>query len=325
MKRIPLVACLIAILSAGSVVSAQQPRPGSSQSPMTDAGLANLPGQKIGPNDLLAISVYDAPELTRTVRVGAEGYIRLPMVSDRIQAQGLMPSALENAIADILVKEGLLVKPVVMVTVAEYASRPVSVVGAVKKPTTFQAVGRVTLLDAISRAEGLSELAGPEILVSSSTGEPGEEKQLTQRFLVRDLIDNAKPEMNLVLHGGEEVRVPEARKIFVTGNVKKPGAFPVKEDNQMTVLKALALSEGLSPFPQKFAYVYRKADSEGGKAEIQVELSKIMQRKAVDFALEPEDTLYVPEDVGRKRWVGTTEKVVAFGMATASGVLIWKR
>lgn len=325
MKRIPLVGCLFAVLTAGSVASAQPSRPGSAQSPMTDAGQANLPGQKIGPNDLLAISVYDAPELTRTVRVGAEGYIRLPMVSDRIKASGLMPSALENAISDILVKEGLLVKPVVMVTVAEYASRPVSVVGAVKKPTTFQAVGRVTLLDAISRAEGLSELAGPEILVSTPVDEADSDKVLVQRFLVRDLIDNAKPEMNLVLHGGEEIRVPEARKIFVTGNVKKPGAFPVKEDNQMTVLKALALSEGLSPFPQKYAYVYRKADKEGGKAEIQVELSKIMQRKAVDFALEPEDTLYIPEDVNKRRWVGTTEKVVAFGMATASGVLIWKR
>ncbi|MBI5084431.1 MAG: polysaccharide biosynthesis/export family protein [Acidobacteria bacterium] len=320
MKRIPLLICLLASLAA-----AQNPRQANPQGPMSDAGPANLPGQKIGANDLLAISVYDAPELTRTVRVAAEGYIRLPMVGEKIKAQGLLPSELESAISEILVKEGILVKPVVMVTVAEYSSRPVSVVGAVKRPLTFQAVGRITVLDALARAEGLSDLAGPEILVTSYTTEEGAEKRLVQRFLVRDLIDNAKPEMNLLLQGGEEIRVPEARKIFVAGNVKKPGAFPVKEDSQMTVLRALALSEGLSPFPQKYAYVYRTADKQGGKAEIQVELAKIMKREAVDFRLEPEDTLYIPEDSGRKTLVTTAEKVVAFGLATASGVLIWKR
>lgn len=323
MKPIALtLLCLAALLS----VRAQAPRPAPTVSPMTDAGPANLPGQKIGPNDLLAISVYDSPELTRTVRVGAEGYIRLPMVSQRIQARGLLPSELETAIAEILAREGILVKPVVMVTVAEYSSRPVSVVGAVKKPLTFQAVGRITLLDAIARAEGLSDVAGPEILVTFYEPEPGgEEKRLVRRFPVRQLIDGASSEMNILLHGGEEIRVPEARKIFVTGNVKKPGAFPVREENQMTVLRALALAEGLSPFPQKYAYVYRHADTQGGLNEIQVELANIMKRKAVDFQLEPEDTLYIPEDEGRRRIITTAEKIVGTGLATASGVLIWRR
>lgn len=321
-----LIALTVLCLAALPPAWAQAPRPAPTVSPMTDAGPANLPGQKVGPNDLLAISVYDSPELTRTVRVGAEGYIRLPMVAQRIHASGLLPSQLETAIADILVKEGILVKPVVMVTVAEYSSRPVSVVGAVKRPVTFQAVGRITLLDAIARAEGLSDIAGPEILVTSYESENGgDEKRLVQRFPVRELIDNANPEMNILLHGGEEIRVPEARKIFVTGNVKKPGAFPVREENQMTVLKALALAEGLNPFPQKFAYVYRKADARGGLNEIQVELSNIMKRKAVDFHLEPEDTLYVPEDEGRRRLVTSTEKIVGVGLATASGLLIWRR
>ncbi len=53
---------------------------------------ANLPAQRIGPNDLIAVSVYDSPELTRTVRVGADGLIRLPMLKQRIQAEGLLPA-----------------------------------------------------------------------------------------------------------------------------------------------------------------------------------------------------------------------------------------
>jgi polysaccharide export outer membrane protein len=315
-------AALLFALCAG-LASAQQQRPGQPYGPMSDAGAANLPGQAIGRNDLLAISVYDAPEFTRTVRVSSEGHIRLPMVQQAIRAVGLLPSQLEEAIAGVLSKEGILVRPVVMVTVAEYSSRPVSVVGAVRKPVTFQAIGRVTLLDAIARAEGLGELAGPELLLTQEDGSGA--GRLTRRILVRDLMDASKAELNIELNGGEEIRVPEARKIFVAGNVKKPGAIAVREDGQMTVMKALALSEGLTPYPQNHAYIYRKDEAAGGVREIQVELKKILRREAVDIALEPEDTLYVPEASGKKTAFTLTEKIVGFGLATASGVLIWRR
>jgi polysaccharide export outer membrane protein len=310
---------VLALLLAALAAPAQtQPDP---HGPMRDAGPANLPGLRAGPNDLIAVSVYGAPELTRTVRVSPEGDIRLPMLEQRLRVQGLLPSQMEDLIARALTEGGILVKPLVMVTIAEFASRPVSVAGAVRRPLTFQAAGRVTLLDALARAEGLSPEAGPEILLTRSEGG----RALTRRIPVRALIDEADPALNIQLSGGEEIRVPEARKIFVTGNVKKPGAFPVREGSPLTVLKALALAEGLSPFPQKYAYVYRKDDSAGGVREIQVELRRIMKRTAADFPLEPEDTLYIPEDGGRKTMAGITEKIVGFGAATASGVLIWRR
>src|SRR5271155_1005204 len=84
----------------------------------------NLPAQPIGANDLLSLSVYGAPELTRTVRVSAEGSIRLPMLKQRIAARGLMPAELETRIAAALAQEGLLIDPAVTVTIAEYYSRP---------------------------------------------------------------------------------------------------------------------------------------------------------------------------------------------------------
>lgn len=300
-----------------------QSRTAGALGPMGDAGAANLPGQRIGANDLIAVSVYDAPEFTRTLRVSADGFIRLPMVQDRLKAEGLLPSELETQIAETLVKEGIFVKPVVMVTVVEYFSRPIAVVGAVKRPVTFQAVGRVTLLDALAKAEGLSADAGPEILLTKEKAGEGSQR-LVQRIAVRELIDAAKPELNMVLTGGEEIRVPEAKKIYVTGNVKKPGAFPVKENDQLTVLRALALAEGLSPFPQKQAYIYRYDEKRGGKVEIEVPLRLIIQRKAVDLALEPEDTLYIPEDGGKKMAATVTERTVGFATATISGVLIWR-
>src|ERR1017187_2416634 len=97
-----IFACLLATASA-------QTRP---TTPPENQG-ANLPAQPIGPNDLISVSVYDAPELTRSVRVGADGLIRLPMLKQRVKAQGLMPGELESAIAKALQDEQIIVDPFV--------------------------------------------------------------------------------------------------------------------------------------------------------------------------------------------------------------------
>src|SRR4051794_3721644 len=68
---------------------------------------ANLPAQKIGPRDLIAIQVYDSPELTRTVRIGSDGFFRLPMLKQKLRAEGLMPSDLELSVARALAEEGI--------------------------------------------------------------------------------------------------------------------------------------------------------------------------------------------------------------------------
>ncbi|HTD43264.1 MAG TPA: polysaccharide biosynthesis/export family protein [Bryobacteraceae bacterium] len=284
---------------------------------------ANLPAQPIGPNDLLAISVYAAPELTRTVRVSAEGLIRLPMLHEKIEAQGLMPAELETRIAAVLSEEEILVEPVVTVAIAEYQSRPISVAGAVKTPLTFQAAGRTTLLEALTRAQGLTEEAGSEILVTraSKSGEPG----LLSRIPVKGLIDAADPQWNITLEGGEEVRVPQAGRVFVVGNVKRPGAFRVDEAAGMTVLKAMAMAEGLTPYATKEAYIYRRGQgvgAEGPATELTVDLRKIMDRKAPDVAVGPNDILYIPDNRSARVTVSVIERAVGFAAATASGVLI---
>lgn len=282
---------------------------------------ANLPAQRIGPNDLVAVSVYDAPELTRTVRVGADGLMRLPMLKQRIKAEGLMPGELETAIATALVGEGLIVDPFVTVTIAEYNSRPISVAGAVKQPLTFQAAGPVTLLEAITKAGGLSPEAGPEILVSrSQSGPDGSVTALVQRILVKGLIDAADPALNVALIGGEEIRVPEVGRVYVIGNVKKPGAFTVQDGVESTVLKMLALSEGLMPYASKDAYIYRR-EANGTKNEIEIPLNKIMERKAPDATLLANDILYVPDNKGRRMTLGALEKVLAFGAGAGTALI----
>lgn len=285
----------------------------------------NLPVQKIGSHDLVSLNVYGAPEFSRTIRVSGEGLLRLPMVKQPVRAEGLMPEQLENAIAQALQSEQILVDPVVTVTIVEYASRPISVAGAVRKPLTFQAIGATTLLDAITKAEGLAPEAGSEILVSrKQPGPDGAPISLVQRIPVKGLIDAADPELNLKLVGGEEIRIPEAGKVFVVGNVRRPGAYPVEDASDMTVLKMLAMSEGLVPFAAKQAYILRREAGPGGaKNEIPIELKAIMDRKSPDVPLQPNDVLYVPDNRNKRITVSALERILSFGSATASGVLIY--
>jgi polysaccharide export outer membrane protein len=286
---------------------------------------ANLPAQKIGPRDLIAIQVYDSPELSRTVRVGADGMFRVPMLLQRIKAEGLMPVDLEEAVAKALEEEGIIVAPFVTITVAEYSSRPISVAGAVKTPLTFQASAPVTLLEALTRAGGLTPEAGSEILISKSQpGSDGMPTSLIQRVPVKALIDFADPEANLKLTGGEEVRVPEAGKVFVVGNVKKPGAFSLRDGAETSVLKMLAMAEGLTQFAGKQAFIYRR-EASGEKNEIPIELSKIMERKAPDAPLLANDVLYVTDNHGKRLGLAILEKVMGFGTTAGATALIYGR
>src|ERR1700721_37847 len=77
---------------------------------------ANLPPHQIHSNDLVGISIYSEPDLSRIVRVDSAGAIRLPLLDRKVKAGGLMPDELEKAIADAFKAEQILVNPFVTVT-----------------------------------------------------------------------------------------------------------------------------------------------------------------------------------------------------------------
>lgn len=311
----PILPIIFLILAAG--VAAAQTRPAAA----AELGGANLPALRIGPNDLIAVAVYDSPELTRTVRVGPDGVIRLPMLQQRIKAEKLLPAELEEAIAAALSAEQLLVDPVVTVTIAEYHSRPISVSGSVKMPVVFQAEGPTTLLEALARAQGLTNEAGREILVSRGQPDPdGKSIMLTRRISVRSLFDDADPALNVILTGGEVIRVPEIGRIYVMGNVKKSGSFPVQDGSDTTVMQMLALAEGLAPYASKQAFIYRR-EGAGAKNEIAVPLDKIMRRQAPDVALNANDILYIPDNSGKRFALATLEKMLVFGSGAATALI----
>lgn len=148
--------------SDASVVTPTQNLPTPDLTRLDDAG---QPGgeYRIGSQDLLEISVYGLPELSRTVRVNAGGQISLPLVGS-FAAGGKTVVELEQAVAAKL-QESFLQDPQVSVFVKEAASQRVTVEGAVRKPGIYPMVGDTTLLQAIAVAEGLDPLANPSGVV----------------------------------------------------------------------------------------------------------------------------------------------------------------
>jgi polysaccharide biosynthesis/export protein len=321
MNRLVLLEFFLA--GSATLLLAQQGPPASQVNADQQAPtmVYNLPSQPVGVDDLLAVSVYDSPELSRTVRVGSDGKIRLPMLKEKIPVRGKLASEIETAIAEELSNESILVDPVVSVSVAEYKSRPVSVVGAVKSPVTFQALPGATLLDALTKAQGLTDDAGAEIIVTRMVGgADGKNSEVTQRVPAKALMEKTDPLYNLPLFGGEQIRVPEAGKIFVVGNVIKPGAVAVHDTlGQPTVMKAIAVSEGLAPYANATAYIFRRDDA--SQDGIPIQLAKIMDRKSPDVPLQPNDILYIPTSKAKKMTLGALERVLTFGSAATTAVI----
>ena len=281
----------------------------------------NVGQEPVGAGDLIYLSVSGAPELSRSYRVSPEGKLDLPLLHENLTVAGLTPRQIGNSIADALVREKMLMEPIIFVAVLEYRSRQVSIVGAVKSPVIVQAVGEFRVLDALARAQGLSPEAGPEIIVSGPRAENGMPE--TVHLSVKDLMSGEDESKNLLLHGGEEIRVPEAPKIYVVGNVKMPGSYPLNDLGGSTVLKALALTQGALPFSSKWAYVYRVAGGTGGRKEIPVPLKDIMHRKAPDMSLMANDILYVPENAKAHLSATVLDRIGGFGSNVGSGLLIW--
>jgi polysaccharide export outer membrane protein len=209
----------------------------------------------------------------------------------------------------------------VTVTIAEYHSRPISVSGAVKQPLEFQAASPTTLLEAISRAGGLSDNAGPEILLNQTEpGPDGKPIARTRHISVRGLINNADADLNFKLTGGEQILVPEAAKVYVLGYVKKPDAFKVQDGSEISIMQILALSEGLAPYAGKTAYIYR-ANGSGGRTEISVPLAKILDRKAPDVPLLANDIFYVPDNRGKRIAMTTLDRIAPLGGAVGAALI----
>lgn len=323
------VALFGAFLLAATIPAVAQTDNNAPPAPsMTESLPPNMqfqPSQVLGADDLVQLMVPYCPELSRSFRVSSEGMLELPLLKKRIEVTGLQPAQVEKRIAAELTAEQILNDPIVTVSVLEYRSRPVSVVGAVKAPLVFQETGHMTLLDAVARAGGFATNAGSTLTVTSHQQSPDGTMHVSVKSIpLQGLLENSGSDLNVPLQGGEEIRVPEAGHIFVAGNVKKPGSYVMQDNSDTTVIKALALSEGLNPYTMKEAYIYRLSTSGGPREEIMVPLSQILHRKSPDIALKADDILYIPENGSKKMTAKVMEQIAGFGATAGSGMLIYR-
>jgi polysaccharide biosynthesis/export protein len=120
----------------------------------------------IGNGDVVDISVFDVPELSKEVRVSQTGTINIPLVPVRVRIAGLTETQAEEKIAELLEANGLVSHPEVGVAVKEHRSQPITVVGAVTRPMVYQADRDVTLLEVLAEAGGIANDAGDTVIVT---------------------------------------------------------------------------------------------------------------------------------------------------------------
>jgi polysaccharide export outer membrane protein len=250
---------------------------------------------KIGPKDLLEITVLGVPEINKlVVRVSEEGRITLPLLGE-VGVGDLTKFEVEKKLAG-LAGEKIVLKPQVTVHIVEYLSRRVSVVGAVEKPGPFELLGRQTVLAAISQAGGLTRDAGEEIIVIRQQA-GGESASL--RISIDGLFVRGDPKLNIALEPGDVVNVPVDKlvTIYVFGQVKNPGALQVKRSSLPTLTQAIAQAGGFTDRANRKRVQIRRKDASGKELEINVNVRNVLKGKVKDVPLLINDTVYVPESV----------------------------
>jgi len=307
---------VLAMLLGAAAVFAQVSRPVVDTPIAAQAANTTLPDRKVAPNDLISIVVFDEPEVSRpAVRVGSDGTVVIPVLPQPVAVAGLLPREIQSVVSKALVDAQILVHPTVSVGILEYAYRQISIQGQVRIPGQFNITQPITLFEALAKAGGVTPDAGSIVLVSKTAME------VPQKIDLNELQKNPEPSTNITLTGGELISVPDAPKLYVTGNVAKPGPIPVKTPDDATVLKVVAAAGGLTPYYNKSAYIYR-VDATGKRQEITVPLRDIYQRKAQDVNLIADDILLIPDDNGYKRRQ-ILQALQAMGGAASSASIVY--
>ena len=288
--------------------------------PPVNAQMKPADESRIGPGDLLEISVFEAPEMNRTLRVSTNGAISLELLGP-VQAAGFTPRELESALQEQL-RRSYIKDPHVGVFVRELESHPVSVVGAVKKPGVFQIRDTKTVIEMISMAEGLADDAGDTALIMRSSDTPVQiQNPKIVQVNLKDLMESKDPASNVLVYPGDIIKVTPAGIVYVVGEVHKPGGFVLKNNQNISLLQALALAEGMTrTSAASQARIVRTDVKTAKRIEIPVNLGKILSSKAADPELQPEDILFIPNSSAKSALYRAAEAAIS----TATGVAIYK-
>jgi polysaccharide export outer membrane protein len=246
----------------------------------------------IGPRDVLGITVWGQADLSRDYTVDPDGFAPFPLVG-RVMAAGRTPKELAADLTGLLGKD-YLVNPQVIVTVKEYLSQKVQVLGAAEKPGVYYLTGPTTLLDLLSRAGGFGSTAGKQVLLVRNQGAANGASAVLR--LSMDKIQAGDSAENTPVQNQDIVIVSKAQAFsyFVFGEVKKPGAYPF--DKETNILEGITVAGG---FTDKAAPGRTRVIRSGPKGQqvIEVDMNDILRRgrEAKGVMLQESDVVVVPE------------------------------
>ncbi len=290
--------------------------------PEQDSGDAYV----LGPEDSLNVRVVHLDELgDAPYPVDLRGNVNFPRIG-RVHAAGKTVEQLESELTQRY-KE-YLQDPVVNVSVAEFHSQPISILGSVKTPGVHQIKGNSTLFEVISEAGGLSDAAGSTITITrkleygplplpDATTDPSGKYSVAD-LNIRSVMSARNPAQNIAVKPYDVITVPKADLVYVIGSVKKPGGFILQERANMTVLEALALAQGLERTASAGkAKILRTDETTHARVEIPVDVKKMMEGKLGDTSLLANDILFVPTSNGKAATYRALEALVQTGTGLA--------
>jgi polysaccharide biosynthesis/export protein len=329
--------CTLATLAcAQSTVSSKpaaisNPADSSKASASTSTNIPGEPGANytLGPEDQILIRAVGVDEFNtqgdgKPAQIDMRGYLDVPIIG-HVKAAGLTAQQLEAAITQELRK--YVRDPQVTVTVAEYKSEPVSIVGSVMQPGVYHLTGQNTLVQVLSQAQGLSENASNKINVTRDKAQgpiplPGCAEDSTGRFYTASvntklLLDARDPSANIRIKPNDVIAIPKAEMVYVVGAVNKSGAFILNERESISVLQAISMAEGLGKAPSPgHAKIIRRGES-NQRIEIPADVKKILAGQAPDVPLYANDILFIPSSLPKSVSLRALEAAIQIGTGMA--------
>ena len=316
------IATLVLCLAAQNVPSAAKPLAGIGEndvSPASSTGRQAGSNYTLGPNDQITVLVPDLEEsFSRPVRVDLAGDIDLPMLGS-VHAAGLTSKQLQGELNSRLRK--YLKNPATVVSVAEFGSQPISVLGEVMSPGIHQIQGRKTLFEVLSVAGGLRPDAGSLVNITRDLKWgmiplPNAHKDPSNQFSVasvdvKSIMGAKKPAENITIKPDDIISVPKAEVVYVVGSVSRPGAFVLGENETLSSLQVLSLAQGLlkSAAGDKAKILHSEPNS-STRTEIAVNLKRLMAGKDNDISLRANDILFVPNSAAKSAGYRSLEAIV---------------
>ena len=284
--------CLLSLLSLAIVLplpAQQSVLPVSStDNPVQSSTSGGAHALRLSAGDLLDVKVLGTtdPDFSPKLRVDERGAIALPYAG-AVRVAGRTAEDAALLIEATFRDKDILKDPHVSVTVLEYATQGVTVVGEVKNPGVYPILGTHSLLDLISAAGGVTPTAGKGVTITHRD-------DLNHPQIVNiETRPGSTAGFNVDVQPGDTILVSHAGIIYVLGQVGKPGGFLIENSDRLTILQAISLAQGTNRVASlDKAKLIRKTAN--GREEIQVPLKKILADKAPDQMLADGDILYVP-------------------------------